>query len=74
MKIPYDDARWTELSIKRERHDGGVYVQLPGEPGGFYVEMEGENLVLAPERSAAHRSLVMLLGGQLPPKPDWATW
>jgi len=74
VKIPYDDAKWTELSIKRERHDTGMYIQLPGETGGFYVGMDGDNLVLMPERSAVHRQLVSLLGGNLPSKPDWATW
>ena len=74
MKITYDDAKWTDLSIKRERHDGGMYIQLPGEAGGFYVGMDGEDLVLMPERSAAHRQLVSLLCGDLPQKPDWATW
>ena len=74
MKIAYDDAKWTELSIKRERHDGGIYIQLPGDTGGFYVEMDGEDLILAPEKSSAHRQLLTVLAAGLPQKPDWATW
>jgi len=74
VRLAYDDAQWTALSIKRERHDNGIYVQLPGHRGGFHVEMDGDDLLLTPQKSAAHRELISLLGGDLPEKPSWATW
>jgi len=74
VRLAYDDALWTDLSIKRERTDAGMWIQLPGEKGGFFVGMDGDDLIVMPERSAAHRQLLSLVGHALPNKPDWATW
>ncbi len=45
-----------------EREGDGVRIILPGETGGFYVGVDGGEVTLLPDRSAAHRQLLALLG------------
>jgi hypothetical protein len=70
MKIAFNPEQLTSAGVTYERHDNNaVRLLLPGDKGGFYVSIEGDDMVLTPERSASHRQLLGLLGQPQPEPP-----
>lgn len=70
IKIPFNPERLAAAGVQAERFDDSVLVTLPGETGGFYVQMIGDDMVLASERSAAQRKLLDLLSVNRPAHPS----
>lgn len=65
----YDQSKFDELGITHERTGNALRVILPGDPGAFYLDLAGGELVLLPNRSASHRQLQALLTGVKPDEP-----
>lgn len=71
MKIHYDAVKFLAAGVTVEFDQDVARITIAPDPGAFYVQCDGDHIILMPERAASHRELLKTLGVEGPKLPDW---